>query len=70
MQKTEAQRVVDRLILCSEVISKTHQDFVVPESAEEKADILLSVDDLTRSIMRLRKAVLDEVWPGEVPEED
>jgi hypothetical protein len=70
MEKTEQERIVERLILCSEVIQRTHKDFVPPNNPEEKADLLLTVEGLAKTIMLFRRDVLETVWPGEVPVED
>lgn len=70
MEKTQTERLVDRLNLCSEVIQRSHKDFNTPANPEEKADLLLSIENLARSVMLFRKDALDQLWPGDVPEDD
>jgi hypothetical protein len=58
---------LDQLALAACVVDVTFDEFELPEDIEERADLLLAVEDLAISIAKLHKIVSDAVWGNPVP---
>lgn len=63
MERTPTEATLERLALCNEVINRVRQDFEVPQTVEEKAEVLVSIDNLIRSVFILHKEASDLIWP-------
>jgi hypothetical protein len=61
-QRTILQRSLERLELCLEVVKDVHQELEIPEDADGKADIYLSIEELAREVFHLLNTVNDHVW--------
>jgi len=53
---------LDQLALAACVVDVTFDEFELPSDPEERADLLLAVEDLALSIAKLHKVVSDAVW--------
>jgi len=65
--RTPTEAALDRIFLCSEVIKQTHNELILSDIPDERADVLLATESLARDVMILLRRVHDEVWG---PEED
>lgn len=64
-------RILERIALCSLVIEEVHLHLEQPTDPEDKADILLAVEDLTAETLDLLKTTRLYVWgPEENPYEE
>jgi hypothetical protein len=53
---------LDKLSLAASVVDTLRDTFELPDDIEQRADLLLAVEDLAFSIAKLYRAVSNEVW--------
>ncbi len=63
------EAIINRINLCIDVIQDIHTNLEQPETPDEKADLLIAVENLARDIYLLRKTTQSLVW-GEEPTEE
>jgi hypothetical protein len=63
------EHALTMLTLCSETIQKIHIELEQPDDPERKADLLLTVEDLTGEVLGLLQTTKRYVW-GDTQEED
>lgn len=51
-----------RIELCTMVVEEVQRDFATPISTEDKADILIAVEELAQSTLELLLNVRQTVW--------
>jgi hypothetical protein len=61
-KQIDHERLLERLQLCSLVVQEVHLHLEKPNDPEQKADILLAVEDLTGEILDLLKTTKLYVW--------
>ena len=66
--KVPLEIVLENLSLCSQAVQNAHYHIEPPTDPEQKADLLLAVEDLTKDVLDLLQTTKLYVW-GE-PEED
>ena len=54
--------MLDQLALAACVTDDVHDHYDLPSDPEQRADLLLAVEDLALSIAKLHKSVSDAVW--------
>lgn len=60
--RTQIQKAVQRLELCKYAVEETHAEIEYPTDPEEKADLLLAVEDLTAEVFDLLSTVKNYAW--------
>lgn len=60
--KTQIKKAVQKLELCRYAIQETHLEIESPDDPEEKADLLLAVEDLTAEVFELLGTVKNWTW--------
>ncbi len=66
--RTPLERALERVELCRQVVKEVHNELEIPNNPNDKADLYLSIEDLTIEVFRLRNTVSDHVWGP--PQED
>lgn len=67
---TPLDRILDRVSLCTLVIQEVHEELESPETADDKADILIAVEALTYEVLDLLQTTKRYVWGDEETEEE
>lgn len=62
------ERLLERVKLCTEVIKDVHYNLEPPTDSENKADLLLLVEELTYETIELLDTTKRYVW-GQEPED-
>ena len=68
-RKQQLEVVLDQITLCSEFIQDIHNHLEQPETPDEKADLLIAVENLNKDIYKLLYTTKNLVW-GEEPTEE
>lgn len=61
--------VLENLSLCSQAVQNAHFHIEPPTDPEQKADLLLAVEDLTKEVIDLLQTTKLYVW-GEMDEDE
>jgi hypothetical protein len=65
----QLEAVLEQINLCSVFIQEIHTNLEQPETPDEKADLLIAVESLTKDVYKLLHTTKGLVW-GEEPTEE
>jgi len=68
-RKQHLEAVLDQITLCSEFVEEIHNHLEQPQTPDEKADLLIAVEHLTKDVYKLLHTTKSLVW-GEEPTEE
>jgi hypothetical protein len=69
-ERTPIRRTLDRVELCLLAIKEAHLELEEPETADDKADLLIAVEALTYETLDFLQTTKRYVWGPEQEEED
>ncbi len=68
-RQQQLEITIERLNLCSDVVQTIRKELEEPKTPDEKADLLIAVEQLQLDVFRLVTITKDLVW-GEEPTEE
>ena len=68
-RQQQLEITIERLNLCSDVVQTIRKELEEPKTPDEKADLLIAVEQLQMDVFRLVMITKDLVW-GEEPTEE
>ena len=68
-RQQQLEITIERLNLCSDVVQTIRKELEEPKTPDEKADLLIVVEQLQLDVFRLVTITKDLVW-GEEPTEE
>ncbi len=68
-RQQQLEITIERLNLCSDVVQTIRKELEEPKTPDEKADLLIAVEQLQLDVFRLVTITKDLVWGEELTEE-
>ena len=68
-RQQQLEIIIERINLCSDVVQTIRKELEEPKTPDEKADLLIAVEQLQLDVFRLVTITKDLVW-GEEPTEE
>jgi len=68
-RQQQLEIILNRINLCSDVVQDIHTNLEEPQTPDEKADLLIAVENLTKDVYKLLHTTKSLVW-GEEPTEE